>query len=66
MMVLSIRSQIPQFTERFLHQPGLFKIPHDTKYGMDRLFSFRFEIQVYEGMQNQKNQNPIQLFWRQR
>jgi len=34
-MVLSVRSQIRQVTARFIHKSGLFKICHDTGYGMD-------------------------------
>ncbi len=46
-MVLSNRSQIPQFTESFFFQSGLFKICPDTRYGMDGFLSFRFEITRY-------------------
>ena len=63
-MVLSVRSQIRQVTERFIHQSGLFEICHDAGYGMDKFFSFRFEIQLYEKIQNQKNQTPIIFYWR--
>jgi hypothetical protein len=63
-MVLSVRSQSPQFTELSILQSGLFKICHDTRCGMDRFFSFRFEIILYGKNQNQKSQNLIQLSWR--
>jgi len=35
-----------------------------TRFGMNRFFSFRFEIQLYGKIQNQKNQNSITLYWR--
>ncbi len=50
-----------QVTECFIYQPGLFKICDDTRYGMDRFFSFGFEIQLYEKIQNQKILTPIIL-----
>ena len=63
-MVLSIRSQIRQVTERFIHQSGLFKIFNDTRYGMDRFFSFRFKIQLYLTKLNQIDNASIQFYWR--
>jgi len=50
---------LDEIPERFIHQSGLFKICHDTGYGMDRFFSFRFEIQLYGKIHNQKDQTPI-------
>ena len=38
MMVSFETSQIKQFTERFFHQSGLFKIFQDTRYGIDDFF----------------------------
>jgi hypothetical protein len=63
-MVLSVRSQIRQITECFIHQSGLFKICHDTRYCIDEFFNLGLKIKLYETKQNQKNQNPIQLDWR--
>jgi hypothetical protein len=65
-MVLSVRNQIRQIPERFINQTGVFKIYHDTRYGMGKFFSFRFEIILYGINQNQKNQTPINFYWRQK
>jgi len=63
MMVLSVSSQIQQITERFFCQSGFFKIYHDTGYGMDKFFSFRFKIPYYGTVQNQILKSSITVNW---
>jgi hypothetical protein len=62
--MLSISSQIQQITERFFCQSGFFKICHDTGYGMDKFFSFRFKNQLYGNRNNQIGQDSIMVYWR--
>lgn len=64
MMVLLETSQTKQITKRFFHQSGFFEFFQNTRYGMDRFFSFRFEITIYSRKQRQKNKTQINLFWR--
>jgi hypothetical protein len=64
LMVLLVRSQIHQLTERFIHQSGLFKICADTRYGMDGFFSFKFEIQLYGNEKDQIEEGSIKVYWR--
>ena len=52
-MVLSVRSQIRQFTERFFHKSGLLNTYHGTIYCIDEFFSLGSEIKLYEKKQNQ-------------
>ncbi|MBT3387876.1 MAG: hypothetical protein HN417_08085 [Desulfobacula sp.] len=63
-MVSLETSQIKQFTERFFHQSGFYKICLDTRYDMDEFFSLRLKIIVYGKNKRQKNQTPMNLFWR--
>jgi hypothetical protein len=39
-LVLAVRSQIKQNTERFILQAGLFKFYHETRCSTGRFFSF--------------------------
>jgi len=63
-MVLTNRSQIPQFTKRFFYQSWPFKCFQNTTFGINKFFNFRFEITIYNHKQNQKNQSSVQLNWR--
>ena len=60
-MVLCVRNQIRQITERFFHQSGFFKIYHGTRYSIDDFFSLGSKIKLYKENKNQMNQNPVQL-----
>ena len=46
-MVLTNRSQIPQFTKRFFYQSWPFKCFQNTTFGINKIFNFRFEITIY-------------------
>jgi hypothetical protein len=63
-MVKSLRSQIPQFTERFFHQSGLFKVFQDTRYGMDRFFILGLKNQLYGNEKDQIEEGTITVYWR--
>ena len=58
LMVLSVRSQIRQISERYIRQSGFFEICYDTRYGMGKFFSCRFKIPLYGKGHHQINQGP--------
>ncbi len=62
-MVYKLRSQIPQFTERFVHQCGAFEYFQNTISGMGKSFILRFEITLYGTALTQMNQDPITFYW---
>ena len=64
MMVSIVTSQVRQFTERFFHQSGLFKIFPDTRYGMDGFSVSDLKFNWYGKNQNQKNQDPMKPYRR--
>ena len=52
-MVLSVRSQIPKFTERFFHQSGFFEFFPNTRSGIDSFFILVRKNQLYGNGKNQ-------------
>jgi hypothetical protein len=53
LMVSIVTSQVRQFTERFIHQSGLFEFFPNTTSGIDRFFIIRLKNQLYG---NEKDQ----------
>ncbi|MDA3786891.1 MAG: hypothetical protein PF503_00105, partial [Desulfobacula sp.] len=61
-----LTSQIPQFTERFFHQSGLFEYFRNTTSGIDKFFIPRFKNKLYGKKKNQIEHGSIKAYWRVR
>jgi hypothetical protein len=64
MMVLSNRSQIPKFTERFFNQSGVFKYFQNTTYGISKFSVSDLKINYMGTRRIKLDKTPLTVYWR--